>query len=525
MKLVHDDAPPGPTSPPQAEDDRPQSPLEDLWATVYAKACTRVEILGAYIAGHLVGLPAEDLKDPAQDAAHKLAGTLGTFGLPEGSRLASAMEARLEAGPLDDADLPLLAEQVERLRTILRDTPAVTPPPALRMSDRPVLILAPARALTESILFEARRRGFEIRLAAADEVGAAAALVVLAEDIEGAMPSIRHAAGCGAQVVAFLAPPMPSARMALFGAGADTVLGDDVTATDVVDALAALVAPTEVALEVALFRPPRDGSAEPDPWEGLPAQGVHLQPVKDPDELWAKYPGSAPEAVLLDATARGPDAVRWCRAIRSDPMWARCTVVAVTAPGNRDLTGQLLAAGADDCLELPASAEQVTHRLRARVERLRVTRVSADPVTGRTQDVGTAVASVVRRKEILVVEDDEVVAALLHEVLAGRGYGVRVLTDGVAASTALADPDAVAGLDLVLLDISLPGTDGFGVLRRMRSAGTCGHVPVILLTGRSRPDEVLLGLELGACDHVAKPFSVPVLLHKVTLSLKEHVVP
>jgi CheY-like chemotaxis protein len=125
-------------------------------------------------------------------------------------------------------------------------------------------------------------------------------------------------------------------------------------------------------------------------------------------------------------------------------------------------------------------------------------------------------------RRILVVEDDDVIVGLLKELLTAEGHHVHVVGDGVEASELLSDDGAPDRFSLVLLDISLPGIDGFGVLRRMSVAGTSQRVPVILLSARSRADEVTLGLELGAVDHVAKPFSLPVLLQKVKRALDVH---
>jgi DNA-binding response OmpR family regulator len=67
----------------------------------------------------------------------------------------------------------------------------------------------------------------------------------------------------------------------------------------------------------------------------------------------------------------------------------------------------------------------------------------------------------------------------------------------------------------VVLDVSLPGLDGFAVLRRVRAAGLEGRIPVVLLTARAAEDEVVAGLELGAVDYVAKPFSPLVLMSRL----------
>ena len=120
-----------------------------------------------------------------------------------------------------------------------------------------------------------------------------------------------------------------------------------------------------------------------------------------------------------------------------------------------------------------------------------------------------------RARTIVLVEDDEVVATLVGELLQADGYRVRHVADGPSVVPLLTDPDVASDVALVLLDITLPGLDGFGVLRAMQRANTLAHLPVVMLTARTLEEEVDSAMELGAVDHVAKPFSPRVLLRRV----------
>ena len=111
---------------------------------------------------------------------------------------------------------------------------------------------------------------------------------------------------------------------------------------------------------------------------------------------------------------------------------------------------------------------------------------------------------------ILVVEDEANLAKGIRFNLEAEGYLVEVIADGARALEALLRPN---GYDLVLLDVMLPGMDGFEVARRMREAGN--FVPVMMLTAKSLPVDVVQGLEVGADDYLAKPFDLPVLLARV----------
>ena len=111
---------------------------------------------------------------------------------------------------------------------------------------------------------------------------------------------------------------------------------------------------------------------------------------------------------------------------------------------------------------------------------------------------------------VLIVEDEEHLAAGLKFNLDAEGYDVQVEDNGLAALDRLSDVDA---FDLVLLDIMLPGLDGFDVVRRLRDAGN--FVPVMILTARGQTDDVLQGFEVGADDYLPKPFDLTVLLARI----------
>lgn len=112
---------------------------------------------------------------------------------------------------------------------------------------------------------------------------------------------------------------------------------------------------------------------------------------------------------------------------------------------------------------------------------------------------------------ILVVEDEEHLAEGLRFNLEAEGYGVDVASDGPSAVAALAEPGR--DLDLVILDLMLPGLSGFEVLRRARAAGD--FVPVLILTAKGDVEDRVRGLEEGADDYLAKPFRLDELLARV----------
>ncbi len=114
---------------------------------------------------------------------------------------------------------------------------------------------------------------------------------------------------------------------------------------------------------------------------------------------------------------------------------------------------------------------------------------------------------------VLVVDDDPTVSEVVARYLERDGYAVETVADGrTALDRALADPP-----DLVVLDLMLPGIDGLEVCRRLRALAP---VPIVILTARGQESDRIVGLDLGADDYVAKPFSTKELVARVRAVLR-----
>ncbi len=113
---------------------------------------------------------------------------------------------------------------------------------------------------------------------------------------------------------------------------------------------------------------------------------------------------------------------------------------------------------------------------------------------------------------IVVAEDDPDVHALLELLLRAEGHDVRMARDGAAALALAADDRA----ELALLDIAMPGElDGIAVTRALRADPCTAELPILLLSARSRDEDVRRGLAAGAHDYVVKPFDAEAMLERV----------
>jgi two-component system phosphate regulon response regulator PhoB len=115
------------------------------------------------------------------------------------------------------------------------------------------------------------------------------------------------------------------------------------------------------------------------------------------------------------------------------------------------------------------------------------------------------------KEKILVVDDEEDILELVRYNLVREGYTVVCAESGEAAlKTAVSDP-----VDLIILDLMLPGIDGLEVARRLKQHAGTKDTPIIMLTAKGEEADVVTGLELGADDYVTKPFSPRILIARM----------
>ncbi len=121
-----------------------------------------------------------------------------------------------------------------------------------------------------------------------------------------------------------------------------------------------------------------------------------------------------------------------------------------------------------------------------------------------------------QKKRILLIEDEEDIAALIKLQAELSGYKLHVEVDGINGYRAVEREQP----DLVLLDIMLPGQNGYDVCRKIKNNPELRNIPVIILSAKDEELDVLLGLELGADDYVAKPFSPKILMSRIKAVLR-----
>ena len=118
------------------------------------------------------------------------------------------------------------------------------------------------------------------------------------------------------------------------------------------------------------------------------------------------------------------------------------------------------------------------------------------------------------RPRVLLIEDEPALVRGVSDMLAANGFDVQVATDGQAGL----DGALAGGAELVLLDLMLPGVNGYEICRAVRRQGL--EVPILMLTAKGQEEDVVLGLELGADDYLTKPFRSAELVARMRALLR-----
>jgi DNA-binding response OmpR family regulator len=253
----------------------------------------------------------------------------------------------------------------------------------------------------------------------------------------------------------------------------------------------------------------------------LAGEDIRVATAADAAALWRMLDGSGADALIVDVDMPGVDGIDLCRALRADPRWLATPILFLSARADADAQRLAFAAGADDYLLKPISPEELSLRVRNRVSRARTTRSSQGVDSGQSsREPAIGVAGDDREQvDVVMIDDDAALSGLVTHALTTRGHSSRVFTTGRAAFAALG-PGGGVRARVLLLDVDLPDLDGFSVLRRLTDAGITRESSIIMLTVRASEREVLEALQLGAVDHVAKPFSLPVLMQRIRLALE-----
>ncbi|MCX5913442.1 MAG: response regulator, partial [Deltaproteobacteria bacterium] len=246
-----------------------------------------------------------------------------------------------------------------------------------------------------------------------------------------------------------------------------------------------------------------------------------LQAYSGPEAL-EKTAQDSPDLILLDVMMPGMDGYEVTRRLKRDPQSQEIPVILVTALDGKDDKQKGLEAGADEFLNKPIHKAELLARIRSLIlyKRLREQCATRNQVETLFQDPLGNWALWNRhplQQRVLIVEDDPNDAKLLQQYLGEMLLTVEVAANGEEALCRLESKD----IDLVLLDILLPGADGFEICRRLKTEEDTRKIQVLFITCLADFESKAKGLQIGADDFLIKPIDQYELKIRVNILLQK----
>lgn len=325
------------------------------------------------------------LQQAAQQEAHKLAGSLATYGYPQGSKLARSIEHLLGSETLLPPEL--INQFSERLTTLQQELstppiPASTAPLSCSHTYR-VLVIDDDQALTEQLTAEADTWGFRIKVAA-NPTTARSRLAVSTPDVVLLDLSFPGAEEDGLlllkeiqerslnlPVIVFSGRDSLADRLAVARLGAQQFLHKPATTAQIFQAINRVIAKPQSS-EAKILMVDDDESMLALLSTLLTPWGLEITTLSQPQHFWKTLVATAPDLILLDLEMPQVNGLELCRIVRIDAQWGDLPILVVTAHTDAESLQQAFAAGADDFITKPILGPELVTRVLSRIERNRI---------------------------------------------------------------------------------------------------------------------------------------------------------
>lgn len=385
---------------PCAEPQQIMKGVAGVWDRFAATTIERLQVLEQAGVSLLEGGLTPDLRQRAEREAHKLAGSLGTFGFAAGSRFAREIEHMLQAGALlSEAQALRFSELVVALRLELERTPAVNRhgrEPSESDDKRPWVFIVDGDAdWAERLAVEAVSRGMRVGTAK-DLAEAKSALAVAVPDVvlldlcsagrpEEGMNLLAELCSRDPQVpvLVLTAKDAFTDRVEVARRGGSGFLPKALSPSQMLESVTQLLnrLPATAATVMAVDDDPQVLAALKSLVE---ARNIRLTTLDDPLRFWETFEESSPDLLVLDVDMPHLSGIELCRVVRNDARWAGEPILFLTALTDAETVHRVFAAGADDFVSKPIVGPEVLTRILNRLERSRLHRSMAevDPLTG-----------------------------------------------------------------------------------------------------------------------------------------------
>jgi two-component system cell cycle response regulator len=235
------------------------------------------------------------------------------------------------------------------------------------------------------------------------------------------------------------------------------------------------------------------------------------------DEALEKVKTEQPDLILLDVMMPRIDGYEVTHRVKTDPASQDIPVILITALDGAENKIKGLEAGADEFLNKPVNTAELLARMRSLIslkeyqDQLKTHAATRNRINNKKgQD--RPVEKRVDLPTILLVEDNEKDSKLIHSYLRGEPYQIKLARDGKEALSCAQQKD----IDVILLDILLPGIDGFEVCRQLKANEQTKTIQIVAITNLRELENKVRGLKLGADDYLVKPVNI----HELQLRVK-----
>jgi diguanylate cyclase (GGDEF)-like protein len=363
--------------------------LAAIWDSQRDAILAQVAVVEDAADAALQGTLEDPPRDTARREAHKLAGSLGTFGLAEASREASRAE-HLLAG---EGDPGALAASARRLRAAVEEGPpkatSVTPAEAADEDAPFLLVVEDDATVAERLCVEASRRGLRAEAVPTPAAGRAAiatrrpSVVLLDLMFEGSsepayeLLSELTSGPRPVPVLVFTARDVFTDRVEVARRGGRGFLPKSMEPRQAIDQAMQLVEWTD-AEGTTLLAVDDDPAMTAAIRAVLEPEGLRIKTLNEPMRFWEELERVSPDMLMLDIDMPEVSGIELCRVVRNDRRWAALPVLFLTSRRDEATVRAVFASGADDYLHKPVVREELVGRVRSRLERARLHRLLAD---------------------------------------------------------------------------------------------------------------------------------------------------
>ena len=373
------------------------SALAGVWDRFKQRVSDQVEVIEHAATDALKNTLEQELRALAEQEAHTLAGSLGTFGFSEGSHLARKIEHLLQDGKsAGTKEAKELGKLVGALREQIERSPQGLSEPVTDKDERPkLLVIDSDRQLARELVIEAETQGIRAEVAtnldeARDRIDRHHPNVVLLD------PSVAKTTEEGLTLLAQLSKQTPSVPVLVFTAhdslsdrvevarlGGCAFLQKPVPANQVLEAVAQVLQRADTGAEAVVMVVDDDPQILATLRTLLEPWGLKVITLDDPRRFWEKLEASSPDLLILDIKMPHLSGVELCQVVRNDSRWGGLPVLFLTAHTDADTVSQVFSVGADDFVSKPIVGPELVTRIINRLDRIKLlsTLAETDPLT------------------------------------------------------------------------------------------------------------------------------------------------